>query len=130
MRSKLILNKQQGFTLIEILAVLVLLGVLAAVAVPKYISLTDEAKNKAVAAGITALNARETQAWGKAKLSGSGWVNDTAIFVTINTDLGTDYSWSVTPTVTGGELQFQTGTGVGLTRTASSSSSPGNWKRT
>lgn len=39
---------QKGFTLIEIVMVLVLLGILAAVAVPKYFDLEEEA-NKAVA---------------------------------------------------------------------------------
>lgn len=58
--SKRILSNQQGFTLIEIIAVLVLLGILAAVAVPKYVDLQTEAKTKAaqaaVAEGIAQVN--------------------------------------------------------------------------
>jgi prepilin-type N-terminal cleavage/methylation domain-containing protein len=38
------LDNQDGFTLVEIIAVLVILGILAAVAIPKYFDLQAEAK--------------------------------------------------------------------------------------
>lgn len=62
MERKEIRKSQGGFTLIEIIAVIVLLGVLAAVIVPQFNDITDEARDasarQAVAEGIARANAR------------------------------------------------------------------------
>jgi prepilin-type N-terminal cleavage/methylation domain-containing protein len=57
-RSKV--SNQKGFTLIEIIAVLVILGILAAVAVPRFMDLTSVASDKA---------AMQAVAEGKSRLS-------------------------------------------------------------
>ena len=42
------MTKQKGFTLIELIIVIVILGALAAVAVPRFIDLSDEAQEAAL----------------------------------------------------------------------------------
>ncbi len=49
------INDQSGFTLIEIVIIIVVLGILAAVAIPKYQDITGEAKEAACRASLGAL---------------------------------------------------------------------------
>lgn len=49
-------KKQQGFTLIELVAVIVILGALAVVALPRFINLQDEAREAALDGVVGAAN--------------------------------------------------------------------------
>jgi MSHA pilin protein MshA len=81
---RLRIRDQGGFTLIEIVMVIVLLGVLAAIAIPKYVDLKKDAQN-ATADGIVA-SMSSGAAIGYAKSAVSG----TATYPTI-TDLDNSY---------------------------------------
>ena len=58
-------ERKSGFTLIEIIAVLVILAVLAAVAIPRYISLIDEARDQALQGAVAAALSHVSMAYGR-----------------------------------------------------------------
>lgn len=65
------MKKTQGFTLIELVVVIVILGILAATALPKFINLTDDALQAKVSANAGALRSGVNLAHMKWRAKGS-----------------------------------------------------------
>jgi prepilin-type N-terminal cleavage/methylation domain-containing protein len=126
MLNELWLRNQHGFTLIEMISVMIIMGVIASVAIQKFEVLSDTAAEQALKVGERELNVRETLTWTGIKISSAGWINDDEIFAKMDTDLGNDYKWNPGPTADGGTLHFKSKSKV-LDRTHSTSITAGNW---
>ena len=121
-------NNQEGFTLIEIISVIIIMGVMVSVAIKKYDFLSDNAAMTVLKSGLRELNTRETVTWSKIKLSDDGYENDAEVYNAIDKNIGPGYSWNPVPNISGGTLHFKSQS-IDLTRIPSTTASPGAWKK-
>jgi prepilin-type N-terminal cleavage/methylation domain-containing protein len=125
------LSGHTGFTLMEIIAVLVIISTIAAIAVPKFIDLDENAKDRAISAGLSELNGRETMVWADLKVAGA-YGSDSDVFSVIDYYLGSDYGWNAGPVrgaSGGGTLVFLGTRQANLDRIDSTEESPARWRR-
>lgn len=139
MKKKGLLSKSEGgFTLIEIIAVLVIMGILAAVAVPKFFDLQSKAREKAIYTAMSELKVRVNQHFAQKLLEGYTWSatemwgNNTDMATSgiagqIGTNLGADFDITsmtlsgVPPSKSAGEItvvgDYIIDAGAGTTQT-------------
>lgn len=66
------IGNKSGFTLIELIMVIVILGILATIAIPKFVNLTTEARISATKGGLGAIRSAAAIEYAKSATSTSG----------------------------------------------------------
>jgi prepilin-type N-terminal cleavage/methylation domain-containing protein len=130
MGKKMDCRNQKGFTLIELISVMIIMGVVASVSIQKFDIVTDTAGERALHLGMKELNIRESLTWSNMKISVDGYTNDADLWSAVvpDLDLGGKYDWNPGPHISaGGTLYFQS-LALTLNRQPSTTSSAGKWE--
>jgi prepilin-type N-terminal cleavage/methylation domain-containing protein len=120
---------ENGFTLIEMIAVLAIIGILSTIAVPRFMNVATSSEKHAIYIGVSEINSREATLWAKLKISSTGWLSDEDLFSQMDTDLGNDYKWTPSAEIGGAKLQYKEQS-LTLERIASTNKLPGKWEVT
>jgi prepilin-type N-terminal cleavage/methylation domain-containing protein len=122
----LLSRNQKGFTLIELISIMIILGVLGSIAVRKYENLTNTASERVLATAVKELNVRESLIWTNMKISSDGYTNDADVYTALSTNLGSRVKWNPGPDIGGGTLHCESASCT-LTRIPSSITAAAKW---
>jgi prepilin-type N-terminal cleavage/methylation domain-containing protein len=124
-----LVRDDRGFTLIEMIAVMIIIAVFASIMIVRFDAFGNRAKQQAIKLSIAELNEREKLTWNNAK-AGMSYVDDITLFAEMQADnlfdLGEATSWNGGPDSTGGTLNTNAGS-AHLTRIPSTFAEPGHW---
>jgi prepilin-type N-terminal cleavage/methylation domain-containing protein len=122
------LNRNTGFTLLEIISVLVIIGILGSVALPDFFNIQERIRLKMVDNVISELNHREQIIWSMHMASDSTH-DDTIIFDDVHAEnIGAKFTWAAGPGEAGGTIRFGPVL-VDVVRTPSDKDTEGIWER-
>jgi prepilin-type N-terminal cleavage/methylation domain-containing protein len=128
MKLPLKLHDQRGFTLVEIICVLVITSVISAVAFSKILQADEGAQQIGIHHGVVEMNVRETVTWAVAKVN-TDVIDDNLIWSQLDKKLGNEYSWDSGPNPSGNStLKFKETAAV-VARFVSTNTQPGKWRR-
>ena len=126
LKNMVLVANRKGFTLLELMSVLVIMSVMLSIGIKKFDLLSDTASITALKEGVRELNTQETLVWAQIKLSDADWTSDADVFDAIDKNLGQGYSWNPGPNIGGGTLHYRSRSVV-LVRNESTRNSVGSW---